>query len=449
MAQPLAIPATSVASSVVGQRGNTPLGLRLLAARALTAGAAIADQACVAGAGFLANVLLARWLSLEAFGSFALGWSAFLFLAALHQGAIGEPQQVFGPSRYADRLGGYLARLRRLHWWATGGGALLLAGVAALGAARGARWAPALAGVAAMLPGTLWFWLARSAAYTAGLGRRTAFGGACYLAITIGAMVVLHATGALSPATALAALGGAGLAAGCALIALTRRIGPAAAPLPAHEVLRDHRGYAGWSILAALLAWTCANLHLIILGAVGGLGAAAGMKALDTALLPTIQGFTALAQVALPALAMALAADGAVGGGRAVAGLCARWAALGALATAALWMFGVPLLALLYGPGFAAHAADLRVYALMLPCYAAATALCVALRALARADLVFAYSALYATVLAAGYAVSGRYGVAGIVWANVIAQATTLPALAWLVARALHRRPVAVVRWQW
>jgi O-antigen/teichoic acid export membrane protein len=436
-------PATSLPRAAPWGPGRLRSGLpargRLAGRRLLIAAAAIADQGFVAGAGFLANVLLARWLPIDAYGAFAMGMSAFLFLGAFHQGALGEPQQVFLVTRFADERAAYVAGLARIHWWVTGSTAALVLAFGLGATALGSTWASTLAGTAAMLPGTLFFWLSRSAAYAAGVGRWAAVGGATYFAGTLSAVVALHVLGALSPANALAGIGASGLAAGLALRAIVRRRLPPATPMPWRRIVGAHRAYAGWAMLSALLSWVCANLHLVILTVAGGLAAAAGMKALDTALTPVMQGFTALAQLAVPALAASFGAS-PEDDARRVGKLALQWTGLGVLGALVLWIGGERILSVLYGERFGGHAADLRVYALMLPLYAGGAALTVACRALARADLAFRFAVLSTVLLGLGFALGGRYGVGGVVWACVAAQAIALPAQVDAVARALERR---------
>src|SRR3979409_2655145 len=87
---------------------------------------AIADQGLFAMANVLLNVMLARWLAPAEYGAFAVAYSAFLFIGALHAALLIEPMLVFGPGRYASRLAGYLNVLIRGNYVLTIPGSLLL-----------------------------------------------------------------------------------------------------------------------------------------------------------------------------------------------------------------------------------------------------------------------------------------------------------------------------------
>ena len=54
-------------------------------------GLAILDQALFAGANFLVNIFLARWLTPTEYGAFALAYSIFLLLGAFHTAILTEP----------------------------------------------------------------------------------------------------------------------------------------------------------------------------------------------------------------------------------------------------------------------------------------------------------------------------------------------------------------------
>ena len=69
---------------------------------------AVLDQGLVSGSNFVIGVLLARSLGPEQYGSYALAFSIFLFLAAFHQNLVLSPLSVFGPSQYSQRTRDYL-----------------------------------------------------------------------------------------------------------------------------------------------------------------------------------------------------------------------------------------------------------------------------------------------------------------------------------------------------
>jgi O-antigen/teichoic acid export membrane protein len=75
-------------------------------------GFSITDQALSSGGMFLVNIALARTQSKEEYGLFALSYSAFTFLAGLHNAAILETYTIYGSGRYSRNFSQY----ERLMW---------------------------------------------------------------------------------------------------------------------------------------------------------------------------------------------------------------------------------------------------------------------------------------------------------------------------------------------
>lgn len=86
-------------------------------ARVRQAGVTITDQVFSVGGMFLVNVALARTQSREEYGLFALAYSAFTFLMALHNAVILETFTVYGSGRYQKHLDRYLGLLWRSNIW--------------------------------------------------------------------------------------------------------------------------------------------------------------------------------------------------------------------------------------------------------------------------------------------------------------------------------------------
>jgi len=83
-------------------------GWRLWLRRGLLA---ITDQGLMSGSNFVLSIVLARWLSAEQYGSYALAFSIFFFLSAAHQALLLEPMSVLGTAQYRDRRREYTGAL--------------------------------------------------------------------------------------------------------------------------------------------------------------------------------------------------------------------------------------------------------------------------------------------------------------------------------------------------
>jgi hypothetical protein len=75
---------------------------------AMKGGLAILDQGIFTGSNFVISILLARWLSPEQYGSYAVAFAIFLFILTFHQALLLEPMLVFGSSVFRNCLRGYV-----------------------------------------------------------------------------------------------------------------------------------------------------------------------------------------------------------------------------------------------------------------------------------------------------------------------------------------------------
>ena len=147
------------------------LGSELTANRVRTwgikSGVSIVDQGLVSGAGFLLSFLLARWLSSEAYGAFAVAFATLLFLSGFHNVLLLEPMSVMGPARYSNQASAYLAAQLKIHKLLGSllAGALLLTALLMKLLEANRELAMATAASAFALPFFLMLWLVRRMAY--------------------------------------------------------------------------------------------------------------------------------------------------------------------------------------------------------------------------------------------------------------------------------------------
>src|SRR3569833_2433801 len=81
---------------------------------------AIFEQALIAGSNFLLNVLVARWLSAEQYGAYAVASAIYILLISVYQGLILEPMSVLAASYDEDHNRSYLGSLMRVQLWIAG-----------------------------------------------------------------------------------------------------------------------------------------------------------------------------------------------------------------------------------------------------------------------------------------------------------------------------------------
>jgi O-antigen/teichoic acid export membrane protein len=270
---------------------------------AMKGGLAIVDQGLITGSNFVLGVFLARWLSREEYGAFALGFSIFLLLGVLYQALLLEPMTVFGGSVYHEHLRCYLSALLRIHLLVALG-ILLVLGISAVvvGTAGQAGGLPgALAGAALASPCILLFWLARRIFY---LQLSSAFAVAAaflYCVVFLAGLFLAHGSGLLSPFTAFLLLGAGGLLSGALLLMCLRsRLKASTIALHLQEIWKRHWNYGRWALASAGAMWIPSNIYYLLVSSFSGVEKAGELRALMNFAAPVQQTHIALSLLLLP-----------------------------------------------------------------------------------------------------------------------------------------------------
>ncbi len=270
---------------------------------AMKGGLAIADQGLITGSNFALGVFLARWLSREQYGAFALGFSIFLLLGVLYQALLLEPMTVFGGSVYHEHLRCYLSALLRIHLFVALGIFLVLgiAAVVAGMAGPGSGLPGTLAGAALASPCILLFWLARRTFY---LQLSSAFAVAAaflYCVVFLAGLFLAHGSGVLSPFTAFLLLGAAGLLSGALLLMCLRsRLEASTIALHLREIWKRHWNYGRWALASAGAMWIPSNIYYLLVSSFSGVEKAGELRALMNFAAPVQQTHIALSLLLLP-----------------------------------------------------------------------------------------------------------------------------------------------------
>jgi len=406
-------------------------------------GLAIVDQGLITGSNFLLSILLARWLSREEYGAFALGFAIFLLVATLYQALLLEPMSVFGGSDYYPRLRTYLRSLVRIHLIATMGIVLaigLSAGVAkATGHADGLPGA--LAGVALSAPCVLLLWLARRAFYLQLSSSFAVRGAVIYCVLLVGGLFFAHSRGLLSSFTAFALTGiSALLSSGFLLLCLWKRVKASGTALHLKEVWGRHWGYGQWALLAAAAMWIPANMFYPLVSSFSGVASAGELKALLNFFNPIFQAYAALSLLLLP-YASRKQSEGAHAGT-----LAWRITLLCASGTIVYWVIVValsgPAFRLLYGGRYMEVASLLPVVALGSIFENAFFGPAIILRAMEAPKAVFA-ALLAAAIfsLALGVPATWAFGVRGAVWSQSLSSVVGFGVALFVLKRKLASKP--------
>ncbi|MGH9704406.1 MAG: hypothetical protein ACRD4K_13610 [Candidatus Acidiferrales bacterium] len=264
---------------------------------------AVLDQGLISGSNFVMGILLARWLSEEQYGAYALAFSIFLLLSQFYTSLLLEPMAVFGGSIYRSRLRGYLGTLLWMHL-GTALAIFLVLGTAA-SVARAlhatANLPSALAAVTVASPCILLFWLMRRAFYLELSPSAAVMSAVFYCVIVMGGLFLLYHRGYLSAFTAFLLMAfGALMTSAFSMVRLKpffrlKKLMPSLG-----ESWGEHWNYGRWSLATAALLWLPSNFYYPVVSASAGMAGAGELKALLNLALPIGHTATALSLLFQP-----------------------------------------------------------------------------------------------------------------------------------------------------
>jgi O-antigen/teichoic acid export membrane protein len=375
---------------------------------------AVLDQGVFAASNFALGVLLARWVSPEQFGSFAVAQSGFLLAGTFHSGLFSEPMLVFGSARHTRRFLAYFDILLHTHWRATGLASVVLACVAVV------CWflaSPSLAGAflgaALMTPFILFGWLVRRACFARMQPQWAATGGFLYLALLTAGTYILSLVDFLSAFSAFMLMGGSALISGSWILGQLRTASASVEAGPSRrEVLQDHWSYGRWSLASSALSWVPGNLYYLVLPMFADVKAVGALKAVSNLVMPILHFNSALASLLLPALASAAKKKSHFN--RLVAAGLAVLGGSSLLYWTMLATFRVPIVNAIYRGAYGDTAALVPIIALLPFGAACSDVLGAAVRALERPQQVFwAYIASASATVTLGIWAVAAWGQTG------------------------------------
>lgn len=376
------------------------------------------DQGLISGSNFFLSVALARALSAEQYGAYAVAMATFLLVTSVHNSFVLEPVGVFGVRYQGAERKGYYQTLLWFHLAICLLFAVLLAVAAAVVAvtAWGAVLSHALFGAAAATPCILLLWLWRRIAYLEFQPHLALKGAIAYvlvLALFYAGLMWRHA---LSPFTVLLAQAGGSLIASMFLL---RAMPPSFARSIRWDAIQQNWRYGRWILAASVGYWLSNGAYYLIVGLVLSIGNVAALKAIQNIVLPINQFIVAMGMLLLPWASRQVSENGATGLLYARRRITAVFTIPALAYMAFLIVAGTPALRLLYG-GRYMDVAPLLVLAgvpVLLTCVSEGCV--IGLRVIEAPSVLFhAYtlSGLFAVIC--GFIMTRHWGLAGALWAS-------------------------------
>jgi O-antigen/teichoic acid export membrane protein len=409
---------------------------------------AILDQGLISGSNFVVAILLARWLAPQQYGSYALAFEIFLFLAAAYGALILEPMSVFGPSLYSGNLASYLGGLLRIHCVLSFVMvAALFATAAVLHAIRPASLLPdALVGISLAAPCLLLFWLARRGFYIVFLPQKAVLGACIYSTLLLAGVALLYKLKSLSPFSAFLLLAASAVATGPLMLRwLKARLVTATSGFHVMDIVRRHWTYGRWAVANSVVIWFSMAIYYPLLASFFTLAEAGKFKALMNLASPIGQAFVAISLLTLPHASRAHHQDGGVVAGRLVwrltslyvGGTCVYWAALLLLRS--------PVVHHLYAGRYIRIINLLPWVAVGSVLRIAATAQTLALKAMRSPAKAFvAYFAACVVAISVGVPCTRWFGLRGALFAWVLSSAAMLVGAVFMLRRKSTELAVAL-----
>jgi O-antigen/teichoic acid export membrane protein len=410
---------------------------------AMKGGLALLDQGIFAGSNFVISILLARWLSAEQYGMYAVAFAVFLFLLNFEQALLLEPMLVFGSSVYRDCLRGYVKALLLLHLGMSlvmaFGLCVSAAVVSKLGQANGLPGA--LVGVAFAAPTVLLLWLTKRTFYLKLSPAPSAGASLLYCALTMGGLALVYKHSHLSPLAAFLLMGLGSLGASIVLLAyLGLRLSSTQDAPSLLDTWRRHWRYGRWALGANAMMWIPINAFYPLLSRLSGMAQAGELKALMNFAAPMLQACAALHTLILPYAARVLQEKGSAG----VSVLLRRMTLLCVSCAVPYWvvllLFQGPAFRMLYSDRYTEVAYLLPVVALASVAGSAFFGPSIVLRSMESPGLIFAAVSVSSGIsVAIGIPLIRALGVGGAVWSIALSETLAFVAAVVLLRRKARR----------
>ena len=328
------------------------------------------DQGLTSLTGFFVSFFLARWLSAELFGAYAIAFAAYLFIAGFHNVILLEPISVFGPSRYATRLREYFRSQLILH-------VILCAALSVVaGLAATILWLQqpqsplvgAIAGSALAIPFLLLLWLVRRMCYVLQLPRTAILGSSSCLALVLAGLYVLRHLDWLSPFSAFLIIGTGSLLGSCLIagrIASTPSPDRASKLIAWRCVFQENWSYGRWLVGSAVLYSISGQVQMLLVAGFLGLGSAGTLRAMMLPAAVMTQVVTAADLLVLPGFAYDFSRGSVSRMFEKAVLLSCTLCATGIGVVALLWLIATPIEHTFFGGKFAPSAWLIPVLALV------------------------------------------------------------------------------------
>jgi len=265
----------------------------------------ILDQALVSVPTYGMNLALARWLTTEEYGVFALAFSVLILFNAAASALVLEPLTVMASTCFHRFHSDYTDAVLRMQIVSAVPAFLVAVLVATVALVANVGVLSVIAKTIVSFPPILMFWVLRRMCYLHSNPVLALQGSAVYAAALASAILALKARTALSAGNAFVAVGLASTVA-CALHwktlmhSINKNSRDTLSNIDSKEILKKHWSYGKWIGGVAVGGWVLTGAYPAVLAYSTGLASAATYRAIDILMAPVAQICTALSLQILP-----------------------------------------------------------------------------------------------------------------------------------------------------
>jgi O-antigen/teichoic acid export membrane protein len=319
-------------------------------------GLAIFEQALIAGSNFVLNVLVARWLTAEQYGAYAVAFASYMLLIAFYQGLILEPMSVLSASFDEERFRSYLGSLLRVQARISAILAVVLAlvvlGILLFDHNSSLGWT--LLALVPSLPFILVFWMLRGACYVRRSPHYATQGAFIYSAVMLLGLILVRQWFRISASIVFIGMGVSAAAVSCLLY---RRLRPNfESKISDWDQWIEHWNFGRWELSKIGFDWVSQNISYTLTAGFLGMAQVGALKAIMTLFLPLTQSMSALRRLLLPHLATISDRSGHRGAISSVWKMATIYWAGGIVYGILISVAAKPLFQLLYGGKFMEYA---------------------------------------------------------------------------------------------
>ncbi|MCM8808256.1 MAG: hypothetical protein NC926_10030 [Candidatus Omnitrophica bacterium] len=266
----------------------------------------ILDEAFFLGTNIFLHFLMARWLSKEEYGAFAVAYSVLILSQSIYSGIFYEPLTIFGSGRYRTNFFKYLSYILYGHLWMS---IIFIIAISLIifFLFSNSILRESLIGLIIVIPGVLLLNIIRRVFYIELKPQKAVLYSSAYFFLVLSIILILKYQEILTVFSSLSVMGGSALMLGLIFVKTFKIekqniVNNIKSEVSFKKVVKEHFGYARWAVGAYILNWISSNIYFVVLPIFTSLRETAAYRALFNFIAPIQHLIGALNLLFLPVI---------------------------------------------------------------------------------------------------------------------------------------------------